>query len=126
MDITPTTTSQDMETHLRLYLRYINEKSGGEMIVGMLAPEFVSCDLAQRTLTLSFSVQHWMLNIGGTMHGGLISTAFDTSFGSLTHFFSRGHFITTTNLSIAFLEPVTENSQLVIKVTANRVGRTLC
>lgn len=113
-----------MEAHISHYLDYIKEQNA-DAIIGMLAPEFVSCSAERRSLTLAWPVGDWMRNIGRTMHGGLISTTFDTSFGSLTNYYANGHFITTTNLSISYLEPVYPGERLLVTVKASRVGRTL-
>lgn len=120
-----TFTQEQMEKHIPAYLRYVKNQYEDEKIVCMLDPQFVCCDVAARSLTLRFQVKPWMLNVGGTMHGGLIATAFDTAFGTLTHFYSQPHFITTTNLSVTYLEPVFESEAFDITVVANRVGRTL-
>ncbi|MCI6639819.1 MAG: PaaI family thioesterase [Pygmaiobacter massiliensis] len=115
---------QAMQAHIVRQLNYTKEQCQ-DAIIGMIAPQFEDCDPARRSLTLSFTITSWMRNVGRTMHGGLISTAFDTSFGLLTNYYSRGHFITTTNLSITYLEPVFPGEKLVITVKANRAGRTL-
>lgn len=113
-----------MEKHMRRHLSYLKNECQ-DAIIGMLNPEFVECDPERRTATLSFDYADWMRNPGRTMHGGLISTAFDSTFGLLTNYYSRGHFITTTNLSISFLEPVFPGDKLYIRVKASRAGRTL-
>lgn len=124
MTQTPNLEQPQMEAHMRRYLAYIKSRCE-DAIIGMLAPEFVECDPVRRTATLRFTVQDWMRNPGRTMHGGLISTAFDSTFGMLTNYYSRNHYITTTNLSISFLEPVFPGDKLYVRVKASRAGRTL-
>lgn len=113
-----------MRLHISRHLDYI-KKSCQDAVIGMMEPEFVECDPVRRTLVLAYPVVTWMRNVGRTMHGGLISTAFDTTFGTLANYYSRGHYITTTNLSITYLEPVYPGEKLLVSVKASRAGGTL-
>ena len=48
------------------------------------------------------------------MHGGLISTVFDGTFGALCHYWGKQRFITTVSLSTTFLKPVLPGDTLVV------------
>lgn len=114
----------EMEAHMRKYVNYIKTQCK-DAIIGMLNSEFVDCDPVRQTATLRFCVDDWMQNPGRTMHGGLICSVFDSTFGMLSNYYSRGHYITTTNISVTYLEPVYPGDKLFIHVKASRVGRTL-
>ena len=106
---------QDMERFLCWYLKGFNRESGD--IYSLLHPHFLRCDYAQKSLTVFFNVKDWALNPEGTMHGGLISTVFDGTFGA--------RFITTVSLSTTFLKPVLPGDTLVVTAKATSIGRTL-
>ena len=56
-----------------------------------LEPHFVSCDFANREATIGFEALEWELNPGGSLHGGIIMTCFDVSFGLTCHYFAKQH-----------------------------------
>ena len=114
---------QDMERFLCWYLKGFNRESGD--IYSLLHPHFLRCDYAQKSLTVFFNVKDWALNPEGTMHGGLISTVFDGTFGALCHYWGKQRFITTVSLSTTFLKPVLSGDTLVVTAKATSIGRTL-
>lgn len=94
-------------------------------IIPMMEPKFVHCSYAEKSLTISMDVQEWQMNPENILHGGIIVTAFDTAFGVLTHYFAKQRMITTVTISTTFLKPVLLQDQLLIKVYAKSIGRTL-
>ena len=114
---------QDMERFLYWYLKGFNRESGD--IYSLLHPHFLRCNYEEKTLTVYFNVKDWALNPEGTMHGGLISTVFDGTFGSLCHYWGKQRYITTVSLSTTFLKPVRAGDTLVVTAKATSIGRTL-
>lgn len=101
-------------------------KTQGESgIIEMMAPKYIGCNYETKELSVMFHVEKWALNPQGSMHGGLVSTAFDTTYGMLTHYLAKDCFITTVDLSTRYLKPIPLGSDLVIKAKACSVGRTL-
>lgn len=101
-------------------------KSDGQSgIIEMMQPKFIDCSYERKEISVMFHVEKWALNPQGSMHGGLICTAFDTTYGMLTHYLAKDCFITTVDLSTRFLKPVPLGSDLIIKAKACSVGRTL-
>lgn len=97
----------------------------GSGIMLMMKPEFVKCSAKEKSLTLYYDVEKWELNPQGIMHGGMLTTAIDNTYGTLTHFYAGNKFITTVELSMHFLKPLREGDRLEITVKANSVGRTI-
>ncbi len=97
----------------------------GSGIIKMMNPEFLSCDYEKRELTTRFFIEKWELNPQGSMHGGLVSTAFDNTFGILTHFFAQGKFITTIDLATRYLKPIPEGCHLKVAAKSCSTGRTI-
>ena len=66
------------------YLRRYYRESGD--IYSLLHPHFLRCNYEEKSLTVFIRVKDWARNPEGTMHGGLISTVFDGTFGTLCHY----------------------------------------
>lgn len=90
-----------------------------------LEPQFVSCDFEKKEACLAFTALPWELNPGGSLHGGIIITCFDVSFGLLCHYYAKQHMITTVNLTTTFLKPVLLGDLVEYRVRITNLGRTL-
>ena len=89
-------------------------------INGMMGTKLVDCDYEKMTLTYAFDVVDWMLNPTGSLHGGLLATAFDISFGSLSVVLSDLKRCPTISLNCNFTRPIMVGDTLII--TANCVS----
>ena len=119
-----TETQQDMENWFKRCIcpdSYIFRKG----VIKKMNPLFVSCSYEQKTLTLEFTVQNWQLNPEGILHGGVLVTAFDTTFGLLCHYYAKQNMINTIEISTTFLKPVPADCKYKITVKANHVGKTI-
>ena len=97
-----------------------------DAVFGMLHPRFVSCDYEARTLTVVISVQRFMRNNNGVMHGGMIAAALDGIGGLLCHCYTpEGRMSPSIDLSVSYLAPVPIGELLHVRVTAEHTGRTL-
>ena len=94
------------------------------LLLNMLNPVFVDCDYKKRSVTIKYKAEKWNMNTGGSMHGGIIATAFDNCFGMLAHYLS-GKVVTTVDINVRFLKPVLLGDDLVITAKADHGGRTL-
>ncbi|MEG2203836.1 MAG: PaaI family thioesterase, partial [Oscillospiraceae bacterium] len=99
--------------------------SEGERINRLMAYELVECSWEERSLTLAFPVEWWMLNPFEGMHGGLICTAFDIAFGTLSLTLSGMKQCPTAQLDVSFLQAVGLGDRLLVRVKANHMGRSL-
>lgn len=78
-------------------------------VLDLLNPKFSRCNYEKKELVLSFGVKHWELNPEGGLHGGIIVTGFDTTFGLLCHYFAKPNMVCTVNISTTFIEPILPN-----------------
>lgn len=90
-----------------------------------LKPQFISCDYANREACIAFEALEWELNPGGSLHGGIIVTCFDVSFGLTCHYYAKQHMVTTVNLTTTFLKPVLLGDVVHYHVKITNLGRTL-
>ncbi|MCI1931755.1 MAG: PaaI family thioesterase [Clostridia bacterium] len=100
-----------------------SEKGSGIML--MMKPEYVKCSAKEKSLTIYYDIEKWELNPQGIMHGGMLTTAIDNTYGTLTHYYAGDKFITTIELSMHFLKPLHEGDRLEITVKADHVGKTI-
>ncbi|QNM05599.1 PaaI family thioesterase [Qiania dongpingensis] len=91
----------------------------------MMKKSFVSCSEADRTLTLAYEVEEWELNAGGTMHGGMIAAAMDTTCGMTARYLSGSLNAATVSLTVSYLRPVPAGGRLLVTAKAVRIGRSL-
>lgn len=75
-------------------------------VLKLLNPAFTGCNFEKKELVLSFKVRDWELNPEGGLHGGIIVTGFDTTFGLLCHYFAKPNMVCTVNISTTFLQPI--------------------
>ncbi|MEG2174347.1 MAG: PaaI family thioesterase [Oscillospiraceae bacterium] len=87
--------------------------------------QFIDCSAEEKTLTLGFDVEWWMMNPFDTMHGGMICTAFDMTFGSLAIVLSDKTWTPTIQLAVSFIRPIGPGAHLRVKVHAASIGKTV-
>ncbi|MBM6830076.1 PaaI family thioesterase [Anaerotignum lactatifermentans] len=96
-----------------------------DSVLQLLQPKVISCDYENRTAEFAFAVQEWQLNPEKGLHGGIIVTGFDVSFGLLCHYYAKQHMISTISIDTTFLKPVMETDTIHYKVRINRMGHTI-
>ncbi len=94
-------------------------------IIEMMKPQFHECSYKDKSLTLKYYVEDWELNPEMTMHGGLIATAFDTCFGTLTHYIADKRYVTTITLTTTYLKPILKGDTIYVKAKADSIGRKI-
>lgn len=97
----------------------------GSGLLPLLKPRFVSCDFAAKAAVFAFDVKEWELNPEGGLHGGIIVTGFDISFGLLCHYFAKQQMISTVNITTTFLKPVRPEDTVYYHVQVTSLGHTL-
>lgn len=117
----------EKQAHLERVLREACQTDTAHpRILDKMAPEFVSCDAISRTATIRFSVEDWMCNVKGTLHGGMIATMLDNSMGLLTRaFYRNSDKISTINLSLNYLRPVLPGKSVTATVRIEKPGRNI-
>jgi Uncharacterized protein, possibly involved in aromatic compounds catabolism len=104
---------------------HVTKNECGFGVIELMQPRYIDCSYESKELSIMFHVEKWELNPQGSMHGGLVSAAFDNTFGMLTHYLADDCFITTVDLATRYLKPIPEDTDLLIKVKACSSGRTL-
>lgn len=94
-------------------------------ILSQLKPRLVTCDFQEKTAEFAFDVMDWQLNPEGGLHGGILVTGFDVSFGLLTHYFAKQHMVSTVQIGTNFLKPVGSNDTVHFQVKITSLGRRI-
>lgn len=94
-------------------------------VLSHLKPHFVSCDFEKKEVCIAFEALPWELNPGGSLHGGILITCFDVTFGLTCHYYAKQHMVTTVNLTTTFLKPVLLGDIVHYHVRITNLGRTL-
>lgn len=92
-------------------------------IFKMMPTEFVACSEKEKWLTLGYSVVSWELNPGGTMHGGMIATAMDTTMWAVLHYYSDTIYNPTMTLSVNYVRPIMAGDVLEVRAQVENMGR---
>lgn len=90
-----------------------------------LEAEFVSCDIEEGSLTLMYHIDPWMLNVMGSLHGGMIATICDLSMGLLTRYYKGYGTCVTVHLSVEYTRDVPAESDLLVKAVMEKGGKNV-
>lgn len=107
---------------LERFLAQLGPLGGG--FTGAPVPEILAWEPEGMTLRLSYTLPGWMVNPGGMVHGGLITTLIDSAFGMLTCCAAGGAICPTISLTTNYLSSVTPEHPLIIEATIDRFGRS--
>lgn len=94
-------------------------------LVGKMQPSFVRCNFEEGTAVMSYAVMPWEMNPQNVMHGGILSSAFDTTLGILCHYYHLPHNLTTINISTTFIKPVFADNTLYMEAKIDHLGNSL-
>ena len=96
-------------------------------VIPEMDPRFVACDFEKGTLEMAYDVKEWELNPEDVIHGGMISTALDTTMGVLAHYYTHlgSPTVVTVTMNVSFLKPVVLGDTFHIKAELDSLGRTL-
>lgn len=113
-----------MEKEIRTAVNEVFDKQAGR-INALMKPKFIRCNEEDMTVTVEFPVLEWELNRVGVMHGGIISSTFDFTFGVLSRYFSELNFSPTISLETTYLKPVPAEGILIITAKIIAIGRSI-
>ena len=122
----PGLSQADMETFFQNAMKPDSEiKHQG--VIPRMDPRFVSCDFEKGTLDIAYDVQEWELNPENIIHGGMTSTALDTTMGMLAHYYTHlnAPTVVTVTMNVSFLKPIALGDTFHVKCQLESVGRTL-
>ena len=106
---------------LEAFLHRLGPLGGG--FTGAPVPTILSCDGQRQTIRLSYDLPEWMVNPGGMVHGGLITTHIDSAFGMLVCCANGGVICPTMSLTVNFLSSASTKHPLIIEAEIDRIGR---
>lgn len=110
---------------VRAWLSYF-EKDLNDAVHGMTMPRLVTADLEERSFELAYTLQPWMRNPAGVVHGGITATLLDQTMGLLVGSLIRDHGITPTiNLNVSYLRTAPIGITLHVRARALYVGRNI-
>lgn len=89
----------------------------------LVIPEFVCCSAEEKTLCLRFQPRPWQLNPIGTLHGGMIATAIDITFGMLSRYYTQSSRVVTVELDVNYMRAIQKEDTYLVRVKATKVGR---
>ena len=112
-----------MEESIRAFLDKINAEQS-DTIIGMLHPRFVECSAEDATVTLAYPAMAWERNPLNVMQGGVVATILDFSIACLAVYYG-GEKAVTVSLQTSYLRGCPIDGTLVVKVKANKAGRTM-
>lgn len=96
--------NEEFERDIRSYLEQYKEQEN--RICSMLGLELLECSVEEQYADFVLTSQDWMLNPYNGIHGGIICSAFDTCIGTGA-LSLRKDFISTTDITISYLRPMT-------------------
>ena len=102
-----------------------NNVNQRELINGMMKMEIGGCSYEEKSLTFAFPVQQWQANRAGTLHGGIICTAFDITASALARFFAGENFAPTVSLDVKYVRPAKVGDRLLVTARATASGKRI-
>lgn len=125
-NLTENASDQERQKAMEYGLRMaVEERNDPPRIHEMMKKSFVACSEKERWITLSYEVEEWEQNPIGTMHGGLIATAIDSTCGILVRYLSGTLRTPTVSMTINYLATVPVGERLLVTARAVKVGRSL-
>ena len=96
-------------------------------VIPRMDPRFVGCDFEKGTAEFAYDAMEWELNPEDILHGGITSTALDTSMGSLAHYYTHlsAPTVVTVTMNVSFLKPIALGDTFRIICQLDSLGRTL-
>ena len=113
-----------LEAHVEktLYENNVNQK---DIINGMMKSESAGCSFEDGTLSFAFPIQPWQANRVGTLHGGMIATAFDLTIAALARFYAGENFAPTVSLDIKYVRPAKVGETMIVTAKIVTAGKRI-
>lgn len=113
-----------LEEHVKKTLKE-NNVDQHDTINGMMKSEMAGCSFIDGTITFAFPVQPWQVNRVGTLHGGMICTAFDLTIAALARFYAGENFAPTISLDVKYIRPVRVGDTMLVTARATATGKRI-
>lgn len=112
-----------MDERIKKFI-FESKESSPKGINSLMQYQLYDCSFEEKTLDCIFPVEEWMLNPSGAMHGGLICTAIDITFGTLSIFLTDNG-SPTVKLDVSFVRPIKMGDIVLVKAKCINNGKTL-
>lgn len=96
-----------------------------ERINEKMKPEFLSCDAAEKKLSILFMPELWQANPSSYLHGGMIATAVDITAGLLVKFIAKSNEAVTVEMNCNYLRAIPIGQPYCATAQAVKTGKTL-
>lgn len=116
------------QEHMEQWARWVANPANpvqAHGVIPRMQPAFVSCNFEEGWLDMAYPVLEWELNPQRILHGGVLSTALDTSLGVLCHYYVYPKAVTTVTMNVTFLKPILPGDTFHIRARLDSLGRTL-
>lgn len=112
-----------MERVLRAVIEEPTEDTVVDRFNERMTPSFYSCSAEDRSVSVLFKTEEWMLNPNGTLHGGIASAAVDIVMSVLARYLAKKRVAVTVQLNVNFMKPIQRGQPFIVHVTADHSGR---
>lgn len=102
---------------------YENNVQQKDSVNGMMRSRKAGCSYEDKTITFAFPIQSWQVNRAGTLHGGVMCTAFDLTIAALARFCAGENFAPTISLDVKYVRPVKVGETLLVTARATSAGK---
>jgi len=116
-------TQEELEELAKAFVQTVIARRPGAMN-DLLHPEYVTCSLAEGTLTLAYRGADWMSNPVGVMHGGVIASVLDVTMGVQAYLLGGQVMPPTMTMQVSYLRPVPLTGRTLVRVRCDSAGRT--
>ncbi len=112
---------EKLQASLRQCVEHLHDHLPEDNIARRIHRRLVAFDYDSMTVTIEYSVEPWMANSIGLMHGGMLAMCADSACASFAHAIYDGY-APTVQLSCTYLRPVSVGDALVFRVRALHLG----
>ena len=109
----------------RVYRMLCEEEGAACGLIGLMKPLFLSCSAENRSLTLDFAAEDWMLNSKQTLHGGMLASMLDNTMGLAARFVCKTNRLSTVSLAVNYLRPVLPGEHVTVTAQVDKAGRRM-
>ncbi|MDD3165751.1 MAG: PaaI family thioesterase [Oscillospiraceae bacterium] len=87
-----------------------------------LNPEYVSCDFDRKEITVRYRIAPWMINVIGTVHGGIYASFLDDVMGMNASYWAGAPGTPTISMNINYLRPAKPGDSLLLQSHLASIG----
>ena len=109
----------------RVYRMLCEEEGAACGLIGLMKPLFLSCSAENRSLTLDFAAEDWMLNSKQTLHGGMLASMLDNTMGLAARFCCKTNRLSTVSLAVNYLRPLLPGEHVTVAAQVDQAGRRM-